>query len=83
MAKVIKKSRRNFKKEKLLPFKKMNYILFGYSLLVIIAGYFALAQKPYNSFLSLWIAPILLVLGYVVLIPLSILYNKQDKPDSM
>ena len=73
--------RRHSMKEPLLPFEKMNYILFGISLVVIAVGYIALAQKPYNSFVSLNIAPVLLVLGYVFLIPYSILYRKREKEE--
>jgi hypothetical protein len=74
--------RRHSTKEPLLPFEKMNYILFGISLFVIIIGYVALAKEPYNSFVSLNIAPVLLVLGYVFLIPLSILYRKREKEEN-
>jgi len=83
MAKELKNKRRNYKKEKLLPFTRMNYILFGISLAVITIGFIALGQKPYNSFVSLSIAPILLVLGYVVLMPVAILYHKEGNSDSV
>ena len=79
---MVKETKRRLgMKEPLLPFEKMNYILFGISLIVIVIGYIALAQKPYNSFVSLNIAPILLVLGYVFLIPFSILYRKREKEE--
>jgi hypothetical protein len=70
---------RGHKHEPMLPFKWINIIMFIISLLVIAAGYVALGQKPYDSWVSLNIAPVLLVLGYVVLIPLSLLYNPKDK----
>jgi len=50
-----------------LPFGKKNYVLFGVAALVIIAGYFALSKG------SITLAPILLLLGYLVLIPIAIL----------
>jgi len=71
------RNRRKMHKEPLLPFSRMNYILFGISILVIVLGYIALAEKPYNSSISLNVAPVLLVLGYVVMIPVSILYRKR------
>jgi hypothetical protein len=80
MAKVNR--RHHSVKEPLLPFEKMNYILFGISLIVIIIGYVALGHKSYDSFVSLNIAPVLLVLGYVFLIPFSILYRKRDKEEN-
>lgn len=50
-----------------LPFGKKNYMLFGVAALVIIAGYVALSNG------SITVAPILLLLGYLVLIPIAIL----------
>ena len=60
-----------------LPFEKMNYLLFGAGLVVILLGYLALSQGPWDSFLSLSLAPVLLVLGYCVIIPVAILYKKK------
>jgi hypothetical protein len=50
-----------------LPFGRKNYILFGTAAVVILAGYVALSQG------SITLAPILLLLGYLVLIPWGIL----------
>ena len=50
-----------------LPFGRKNYILFGLAALVIVAGYIALSNG------SITLAPILLLLGYLVLIPWGIL----------
>ena len=50
-----------------LPFGRKNYILFGLAALCIIAGYVALSRG------SITLAPILLLLGYLVLIPWGIL----------
>ena len=52
-----------------LPFKRINYYLFALSLLVIVIGYVALGQG------SITLAPILLVLGYCVIVPVAILYR--------
>jgi hypothetical protein len=50
-----------------LPFGRKNYIIFGLAALVIVAGYIALSRG------SITLAPILLLLGYLVLIPWGIL----------
>jgi len=50
-----------------IPFGKKNYLIFGVAALVILAGYLALSKG------SITLAPILLLLGYLVLIPLGIL----------
>ena len=63
------------------PFGKRNYIAFGVALAVIIFGYISLGQG------SITLAPILLFLGYCVLVPVAILIKdpdieKSDSPDS-
>ena len=57
------------------PFNKKNYLLFGIGILVIILGYRIMATGEVNSFQSVKLAPILLVIGYLVIIPLSIFYK--------
>ena len=57
------------------PFNKKNYLLFGIGILVIILGYIIMAIGEVNSFQSVKLAPILLVIGYLVIIPLSIFYK--------
>ena len=46
--------------------------------MVLGIGYICLAQPPVNGFLSLTLAPLLLVLGYCVIIPYAIM--ARDKP---
>jgi hypothetical protein len=55
------------------PFGTKNYLFFGLGLVVIIVGYIALAAG------SITLAPVLLVLGYCVLIPVSILVRDKKK----
>jgi hypothetical protein len=62
-----------------LPFSSENYIIFGAGIFLIILGYLALSKGPWDSFWSLTLAPILLVIGYCVAIPLAILYRKKKK----
>jgi hypothetical protein len=50
-----------------IPFGKKNYLIFGLAAIVILAGYIALSKG------SITLAPILLLLGYLVLIPMGIL----------
>jgi len=61
-----------------LPFSSINYWLFAVGLGVIISGYVALAQPPAEGFMSLTVAPVLLVIGYCVIIPAAILYKKKS-----
>jgi hypothetical protein len=60
-----------------LPFTKLNYEIIGAGLLSIVLGYIALSQEPWDGTMPIVIAPILLVLGYCVLIPVGILFHKR------
>ena len=57
------------------PFNKKNYLLFGIGIIVIILGYIIMATGDVNSFQSVKLAPVLLFIGYLVIIPLSIFYK--------
>lgn len=61
-----------------LPFTKKNYIGLGLGILIIVIGYICLSTPPWDSFISRTLAPILLVLGYCVVIPISI-FLKESK----
>ena len=61
-----------------MPFTRKNWILFGIGLLVIAVGYVLLRVPPVDGFLSLTAAPVLLVLGYCVLIPAAILVREGE-----
>lgn len=78
MAKPVRKteSKRRAVKDDKLPLVKENFYIISVGLVVILAGYLALAKGPIEGFLPLVLAPILLVLGYCVIIPLGILYKK-------
>ena len=54
-------------------FTRLNWILFAVASGVILIGYILLNQSPAEGFFSLTAAPLLLVLGYCVLIPVAIL----------
>ena len=83
MAKVVKaKQARKSKVDDSLPFERENYIILGLGLLVIVLGYIALSGNTVEGFSQLTLAPILLVLGYCVIIPVGILYRKREKPAS-
>jgi hypothetical protein len=65
-----------------LPFTKLNYQILAGGLLAIVLGYVALAQPPWDGTMPLVVAPILLVLGYCVLIPVGILVRKKTPADA-
>jgi general stress protein CsbA len=81
--KIKKKYRgRNQGASEALPFSSENYIIFGIGIFLIIIGYLALSKGPWDSFWSLTLAPILLVIGYCVAIPLAILYRKKKQENT-
>ena len=56
-----------------LPYTRWNVVMFAVALGVIVVGYICLSRPPVDGFLSLTLAPVLLVLGYCVLIPIALL----------
>ena len=58
-------------------YNKENYILFCTGIIVIISGYILMATGNTYSFQSLSLAPVLLFIGYIVLIPIALLYKKK------
>ena len=65
-----------------LPYTKQNWIIFALGIGVILIGYLCLAQPPVDGFYSLTLAPILLVLGYCVLIPIALLIGGPSKEEA-
>ncbi len=78
MAKAIKsKVAKKVRRDEALPFERINYIIFGIGLLFIVVGYIALSGNSVDGFVPLTIAPLLLVIGYCVIIPVAIMYRKK------
>ena len=64
-----------------LPFKRKNWFVFAVGLAVIALGYFLLSIPPADEFWSLTMAPVLLVVGYCVIIPAAILLKVTGEAD--
>ena len=62
---------------------KKNIILIAVGVLLLVIGFLCLATGPADNPISLSVAPIILVIAYMVVIPLGILFTgkKQDKQD--
>ncbi|MFQ6678617.1 MAG: DUF3098 domain-containing protein [Fidelibacterota bacterium] len=56
-------------------FTSKNYIIFAIGVVLIALGYIVMAAGETTSTQSLTIAPILLFLGYVVVIPTALIYR--------
>ncbi len=63
-------------------FSSINVKLFAASIIVLIIGYVLLAQGPVENPLSKSVAPIILVVSYCVLIPISIVFSGKNKAKS-
>jgi hypothetical protein len=61
------------KKEIVFPLEKSNLMIIGFGILLLIIGYIFMAENSVNGFLPTVAAPILLVLGYCVVIPYGII----------
>jgi len=88
MARAVKRRPRHKQKQKevkreksRLPFTIHNYVIFGIGIVVLLFGYIFLSIGPIDSFWSLTLAPIILFIGYVVIIPLSFLYQHKSRRD--
>ena len=60
-------------------FNKENYILFALGIITIILGYAIMALGETYSFQSLSVAPVFLFIGYLILIPISLIYKKNKQ----
>ncbi|TET20804.1 MAG: hypothetical protein E3J78_04555 [Candidatus Cloacimonadota bacterium] len=60
-------SKKPLQPDEVLSFGRKNYFLFAAAILIIAVGYLTLSKG------SMTLAPILLVLGYVILIPIAII----------
>jgi uncharacterized membrane protein YphA (DoxX/SURF4 family) len=59
-------------------FSAPNYILFGIGVALIIVGYLIMATGEVNSFQSLTLAPIMLFIGYIIVIPAALIYREKS-----
>jgi hypothetical protein len=66
------------KQEQIWPYTRVNAYLALASVATLVLGYIALGVKPWNSWVSMNVAPVLLVLGYCVLVPATIIYHRKD-----
>jgi hypothetical protein len=83
MAKVEKgKQLKKGKPDTTFPLERENFMILGAGLVVIVLGYLALSGNVVEGFRQLTLAPILLLLGYCVIIPVGIMYRKKPKDES-
>ncbi|MDQ3019116.1 MAG: DUF3098 domain-containing protein [Bacteroidota bacterium] len=55
-----------------------NYTIIGSGIALIILGYIFMSENSVDGFLPTIIAPILLIVGYCIIVPIGILYNDNN-----
>ena len=60
-------------------FCNTNYLLFGIGLLLVIIGYIFMSSGKVDSFQRLTLAPIMLFVGYIIVIPAALVYRDKSK----
>jgi hypothetical protein len=63
-------------------FSTKNFLVLGLSAVLIVVGFILLSQGPVDGFSSLTLAPLVLVIAYVIIVPIGILLPKSDKNSS-
>jgi hypothetical protein len=58
---------------------KKNLVLIAIGILLLVIGFICLATGPADNPVSLSLAPIILTIAYVVIIPLGILFSGKDE----
>lgn len=87
MAKVKKTSVRTpAKKTHSSPFSiywaKDNYLILFAAIGVLLLGYIIMSMGNWNSWISLNISPLVLLIGYVLLLPAAIFMNRRKKKEN-
>lgn len=76
------KSKRSKQMEHLhIALSKLNYYIIAAGIAIIIIGYICMSENSVDGFLPTVVAPVLLFIGYCIVIPIGILYK--GKPDEV
>jgi uncharacterized membrane protein len=70
--------KRKVKNETALPFTKNNYYIIAVGIGLVVLGFIVMGEGSVEGTLPLVVAPILLVIGYCVILPIGILYKRKE-----
>ncbi len=59
-----------------------NYLIIGLGIALIIVGYILMSENSVSGFLPTSVAPVLLIVGYCVIVPIGILYKDKSVNES-
>ena len=83
MAKVQKKRKVGRRAAAAIPEaelpQRMNYVILIAGIVIVLIGFMVMASGDAVSSLSVTIAPIILFIGYCIVIPLGIIYRKKKE----
>ena len=71
----MKRSKKYTKLFESWDFSATNYLIFGIGVLTICTGYLLMWTGETTSFQSVKLSPVVLVIGYCIIIPISIMYK--------
>ncbi|MBM4171152.1 MAG: hypothetical protein FJ214_04720 [Ignavibacteria bacterium] len=81
----LKRIQKEVAKSSVSPFKNYwstnNYFILLIGILTIMFGYFLMGQGNWDSISSLSISPMILVVAYIIIVPLSIFHKKNLHKD--
>lgn len=79
------KSKKHKKEQSHLHFAmtSKNYIIIGAGIALIILGYIFMSENSVSGFLPTIVAPILLIVGYCVIVPIGILYKDNNVKENV
>ncbi len=72
------KAAKNPQQVQSFTFGKRNLLILSSGILTIIIGFVLMSQPPVDGFLSRTLAPIILVIAYLVIIPIAIIAKNKD-----
>jgi len=72
---MAQQQRHNKKPTDVMPFGKKNFQILTFAIILIVLGYVAMSQPPFDNFLSLTAAPLILLFAFLIVIPYSIFYG--------
>ncbi len=81
MARMVEKRKKLKEKKRVeaIIIGKKNMYWFLAGLFMIILGYFFMAQPPVYGFMSLHLAPIILIIAYLIVFPIAIMAKDKKK----
>ncbi len=76
-----KEKRKSLFQKNVIPFSKQNFVILAIGFVLILIGYYLMVVGDVDSFIAVTLAPIILFIAYVIVIPYAILKRFKNKKD--